>query len=77
MTSSPTGSATPFSDYTSSRSNRGIGDIDVLDVYILKHSADPVLVLLPISRIGTYAVSSPIFTDPHLPLAPHPITHTR
>ncbi|KAH0608727.1 uncharacterized protein H6S33_001861 [Morchella sextelata] len=55
MASSPTGSATPFSDYTSSRSNRGLGDIDVLDVYILKHGADPVLVLLPVSRIGTYA----------------------
>lgn len=75
MTSSPTGSATPFSDYTSSRGGRGVGDIDVLDVYILKHSADPVLVLLPISRIGTYAVRT--LQTLTRPLSSHPITHTQ
>lgn len=56
---SPARSNTPYSDYTSPRSNRGptaVEDTRVIEVYILKNTVDPVLVLVPVARVETYSV---------------------
>lgn len=56
---SPARSNTPYSDYTSPRSDRGpaaVDDARVIEVYILKNAADPVLVLVPVARVETYSV---------------------
>lgn len=58
---SPARSNTPYSDYTSPRSDRGLAAIDarVIEVYILKNTSDPVLVLVPVARVETYSVFPP------------------
>lgn len=52
-------SNTPSSDYTSPRSDRALAAVDdtrVIEVYLLKDTADPVLVLVPVARVETYSV---------------------
>lgn len=59
---SPARSNTPYSDYTSPRSPRGptaVEDARIIEVYILKNTVDPVLVLVPVARVETYSVFPP------------------
>lgn len=56
---SPARSNTPYSDYTGPRSDCGLAAVDdarIIEVYILKNTADPVLVLVPVARVETYSV---------------------